>query len=129
MKNYFILAISVLFSACITDTIPELQQNVLDHSDDLFILEDVEFIFYSNTQRHVDVTFSNPYEQLNDIQKSKLAGIEVVAPGYNKQIEPTRTSFFEFQRDIGETRCYELRFLTVGGGASETSEICVEVMP
>lgn len=119
----------MLFSACITDTIPEPQQNILDHSDDLFVLEDVDFIFYSNTKRHVDVTFSNPYEQLNDIQKSKLAAIEVVAPGYNKQIEPDRTSFFEFQRDIGETRCYELRFMITDGEYSTTSEICFEVMP
>jgi len=118
----------MLFSACITDTIPE-PYNLLDHSEDLFMLENVDFVFYSNTQRHVDVTFSNPYEQLNDAQKSKLYRLEVSAPGYTKQIEPDRTSFFEFQRNIGETRCYDLRFLTVEGGYSDISEICFEVMP
>lgn len=119
----------VLFSACITDTIPELTNNIFDNPDELFELLDVDFLFHSNTQRDVDVTFSNPYSQLNQAQKARLYQLEISAPGFVRQISPDRTSFFEFQRDIGETRCYLLRFLTQDLEYTAGSEICFEVMP
>jgi len=129
MKNYFILAILVLFSACITDEIPEPADNILDNPSELFTLLDVDFVFYSNTQRHVDVTFSNPQSQLNEAQKARLYQLEVSAPDFVRQISPDRTSFFDTQRNIGETRCYLLRFLTQDLEYTASSEICFEVMP
>ena len=126
-KLSIFLLFPLLFNSCIKDEIPDLSYSIIDdESVDLFEFTNVEYEFYSNLSSNVRVHFKL-HDGLTAFQKDRINKIVVYSEGVDFEFDSERDFFFDPQRAIGSTVCYNLFFKESEEIFSRTTTICIEV--
>ena len=129
---YGILCYVIIFStSCYQEDIPDINENsnlLADPSVNLFELDRVEFEGSSNFFKDVRLYFTTLYDQLEPSQQERINQIIVDYGAGEYTLDLDRTFFYNPDRRVGTTVCYNLFFKTrTEEVLTRPTEICVKV--